>query len=85
MEKRAFGQTGLSVSVLGFGSMHLNDERSSDGDAGRLLNQVLDAGINLIDTARGYGLSEERIGRYIAHRRSEYLLSTKNWARLRSN
>ena len=77
MEKRAFGQTGLSVSVLGFGSMHLNDERSSDGDAGRLLNQVLDAGINLIDTARGYGLSEERIGRYLAHRRSEYLLSTK--------
>ena len=77
MHKRALGQTGLGVSVLGFGAMHLNDERTSEDDAGRLLNQVLDAGINLIDTARGYGLSEERIGRHIAHRRSEYVLSTK--------
>jgi aryl-alcohol dehydrogenase-like predicted oxidoreductase len=77
MEKRLFGQTGLSVSVLGFGAMHINDERISELEAGRLLNQVLDCGINLIDTARGYGLSEERIGRHIAHRRSEYLLSTK--------
>jgi aryl-alcohol dehydrogenase-like predicted oxidoreductase len=42
-----------------------------------LLNQVLDLGITLIDTARGYGLSEERIGRHIAHRRGEYVLSTK--------
>ncbi len=77
MKKRLFGQTGLSVSPLGFGAMHLNDERTSDAAAGALLNQVLDAGINLIDTARGYGLSEERIGRHIAHRRSEYVLSTK--------
>lgn len=77
MKTRAFGQTGLSVSVLGFGAMHLNDERTSEIDAGRLLNQVLDLGIHLIDTARGYGLSEERIGRHIVHRRSEYVLSTK--------
>lgn len=77
MKNNPLGNTGLSVSVLGFGAMHLNDERSSEDEAGRLLNQVLDAGINLIDTARGYGLSEERIGRHIAHRRSEYVLSTK--------
>lgn len=77
MKKRAFGQTGLWVTVLGFGAMHLNDERTSEDYAERLLNEVLDAGINLIDTARGYGLSEDRIGRHIAHRRSEYVLSTK--------
>ena len=77
MKKSALGQTGLWVSVLGFGAMHLNDKRTSEDDACRLLNQVLDAGINLIDTARGYGLSEERIGRHIAHRRGEYVLSTK--------
>jgi aryl-alcohol dehydrogenase-like predicted oxidoreductase len=77
MQKRAFGQTGIWVTVLGFGAMHLNDERTSEVEAGRLLNEVLDAGINLIDTARGYGLSEDRIGRHIAHRRSEYVLSTK--------
>ena len=77
MEKRALGATGLDVTTLGFGAMHLNDDRVSEDYAGRLLNEVLDAGINLIDTARGYGLSEERIGRHLAHRRSEYVLSTK--------
>lgn len=77
MKMRAFGNTGLQVSVLGFGAMHLNDERVSEDEAGRLLNAVLDLGVNLIDTARGYGLSEERIGRHIAHRRSDYVLSTK--------
>jgi aryl-alcohol dehydrogenase-like predicted oxidoreductase len=77
MQTRAFGQTGLRVTPLGFGAMHLNDGRVSEAEAGRLLNQVLDAGVNLIDTARGYGLSEERIGRHLAHRRQEFLLSTK--------
>ena len=62
METRPLGQTGLKVTALGFGAMHLNDQRVSEADAGRLLNQVLDLGVNLIDTARGYGLSEERIG-----------------------
>ena len=63
--------------MLGFGAMHLNDERVSEEEAGHLLNSVLDLGVNLIDTARGYGLSEERIGRHIAHRRNDYVLSTK--------
>jgi aryl-alcohol dehydrogenase-like predicted oxidoreductase len=57
--------------------MHLNDGHVSEIEAGRLLNAVLDAGVNLIDTARGYGLSEERIGRHLAHRRREFVLSTK--------
>ncbi len=42
-----------------------------------LLNGVLDAGINYIDTAPAYGLSEERIGTAISHRKSEFILSTK--------
>lgn len=77
MKKRALGDTDLQVSVLGFGAMHLNDDRVTEAQAGHLLNEVLDLGVNLIDTARGYGMSEERIGRHIAHRRSEYVLSTK--------
>ncbi len=71
------GRTGLKVSALGFGAMHLNDERTSEDEAGHLLNQVLGLGINLIDTARGYGLSEARIGRHLAHRRQDFVLSTK--------
>jgi aryl-alcohol dehydrogenase-like predicted oxidoreductase len=42
-----------------------------------ILNAVLDAGINYIDTSIDYGLSEERIGRYISRRRSEYYLASK--------
>lgn len=77
MIQNPLGHTGLKVSALGFGAMHINDERTSEAEAGALLNHVLDEGITLIDTARGYGLSEERIGRHIAHRRHEFVLSTK--------
>ena len=49
----------------------------SDSEADVFLNAVLDAGINFIDTAPDYGVSEERIGQFIASRRSEYILATK--------
>ena len=42
-----------------------------------MLNRVLDAGINLIDTAIDYGEAEAQIGRHIAHRRDDYFLATK--------
>jgi aryl-alcohol dehydrogenase-like predicted oxidoreductase len=42
-----------------------------------MLHGVLDAGINFIDTSIDYGRSEERIGKYIAHRRDEYFLASK--------
>lgn len=74
---RAFGDTGLRVSALGFGAGHIGSSDLSEAEAGRLLNGVVDLGINLIDTARGYGLSEERIGRHLAVRRDEVVLSTK--------
>jgi aryl-alcohol dehydrogenase-like predicted oxidoreductase len=77
MQQHAFGQTGLSVSVLGLGAGQVGDANQSEAEVGALLNTALDLGMTLVDTARGYGLSEERIGRHIAHRRSEYVLSTK--------
>jgi aryl-alcohol dehydrogenase-like predicted oxidoreductase len=49
----------------------------TDEQAERVLNAVLDAGINFIDTSIDYGRSEELIGRFIAHRRSEYFLASK--------
>jgi aryl-alcohol dehydrogenase-like predicted oxidoreductase len=48
-----------------------------DADAGKLLNQVLDAGINMIDTSPDYGRSEELIGEFISHRRGEFFLASK--------
>ena len=77
MKRNPLGSTGLEVSIVGFGAMHLNDDRVSEAEAGRLLNAVLDLGVNLVDTARGYGLSEERIGRHLSWRRRDFLLSTK--------
>lgn len=77
MTLHPLGHTGLQVSALGFGAMHINDERTTEAEAGALLNLVLDEGITLIDTARGYGLSEARIGRHLAHRRQHFVLSTK--------
>ena len=76
MTPSPFGQTGLLVTRVGFGAMHF-DGMDDEAEVGRLLNGVLDLGVNLIDTARGYGRSEERMGRHISHRRSEFVLSTK--------
>ena len=81
LPKRSLGRTGLLVTSLSYGARELrNDARGrpvSDEQADRVLNAVLDAGINLIDTSIDYGLSEERIGRFLSHRRSEYFLATK--------
>lgn len=77
MQTRALGQTGLRASVLGFGAIPVGDPELGEAAAGAMLNRVLDAGITLIDTARSYGLAEERIGRHLAHRRGEFVLSTK--------
>lgn len=63
--------------MLGFGAMQAGDPQLPEADVARLLNRALDLGITLIDTARSYGLSEERIGRHLAGRRDEFLLSTK--------
>ena len=83
MEKRPLGRTGYEATVLGFGAMEVRGPRIwggrelSDVQAQRILNAVLDAGINLIDTAWDYGRSEEYIGRFISNRRDEYFLATK--------
>ncbi len=59
------------------GSRIWNGRPVGDAQAERILNAVLDAGINLIDTAYDYGRSEEYIGRFIANRRGEYFLASK--------
>ena len=65
MQRRVFGRSGLEVPVLGFGAMQAGDPRLPEADAARLLNHALDLGLALIDSARSYGLSEERIGRHL--------------------
>lgn len=74
---RNFGTTGLKVTALGFGAGHIGGASMTEREVSVLLHAVVDAGVNLIDTARGYGLSEERIGRHLQHRRGEIVISTK--------
>ena len=78
---RALGRTGADVTILGYGAMELRGgprgPEIGDEDAGRLLNAVLDGGINLIDTSPDYGGSEELIGRCIGRRRDEFFLASK--------
>jgi aryl-alcohol dehydrogenase-like predicted oxidoreductase len=78
---RPLGRTQAEVTILGYGAMELRGAprgpEISDQDAGRLLNAVLDGGINLIDTSPDYGRSEELIGRYVGHRRDEFFLASK--------
>jgi aryl-alcohol dehydrogenase-like predicted oxidoreductase len=79
--RRTLGRTGLEVTTLGFGAMELRGGPTgpaiTDDDAARLLNTLLDEGVNFIDTSIDYGRSEEVIGATIAHRRDEYVLASK--------
>jgi aryl-alcohol dehydrogenase-like predicted oxidoreductase len=77
MEKRRLGKTDMDVSVLGFGGMEIGYQHISLSTAKRLLNEVLDSGINVVDTAECYSTSEELIGEAIAARRKEFYLFTK--------
>ena len=77
MITRDFGDTGLKVGALGFGAGQIGGAELTEDQAGTLLNRAVDLGITLIDTARGYGLSEERIGRHLSWRRGDFVLSSK--------
>ncbi len=77
MERRAFGSTGMQVSVLGFGGSEIGFEAAGQETTTRLLNAALDAGLNVIDTAECYIDSETLIGNAVAHRRDEFFLFTK--------
>lgn len=79
MEKRRLGRTGMEVTCIGFGALPM--QRCTMEEAGEVLHAALDSGINFIDTARAYSDSEEKIGRHISARRSEYYLATKSLQR----
>ncbi len=85
--RRSLGSTGFVISSIGFGAFKIGRNQKtkyptaydlpSDADVESLLHGLLELGVNYIDTAPAYGLSEERIGRVLGHRRSEYVLATK--------
>jgi aryl-alcohol dehydrogenase-like predicted oxidoreductase len=82
LPRNTLGRTGLHITQLGFGGAAIHgaltgSTRINDKQAEQLLNSVLDSGINFIDTAPDYGVSEDLIGNFISHRRDEFYLATK--------
>jgi len=85
--RSTLGNTGFELSPIGYGAFKIGRnenikyptgyELPTEGEACRILNGVLDLGVNYIDTAPAYGLSEVRIARCIAARKDEFVLSTK--------
>ncbi|MCP3902869.1 MAG: aldo/keto reductase [Planctomycetes bacterium] len=74
---RRFGRTDLRVSPLGFGGAPIGNLETEPAIVGRILNRLIDRGVNLIDTAHAYHASEEVIGAAIAGRRDEVVLVSK--------
>jgi aryl-alcohol dehydrogenase-like predicted oxidoreductase len=87
MSVRPLGRTGLDVSPIGFGAFKIGRNQNvkyptgyalpDDAAAEQILNAVLDLGVTYVDTAPAYGVSEERIGKFLSHRRREFVLSSK--------
>ncbi len=77
LERRKFGATDLTVTVLGFGGAEIGYQQVEQSTVDRLINSALDAGLNVIDTAECYAGSEEAIGKAVASRRKDYHLFTK--------
>ena len=79
MQSNILGRTDLRVSRLGFGTSEigLNLSVEDKKNISTIFSYALDNGINFIDTAASYGISEQIIGESISHRRSEFILASK--------
>lgn len=79
MEYRTLGKTGLRISRLGLGGIPI--QGSSAAGAKALIEALLHEGVNYIDTARGYTVSEEYLGYALGGVRDRFVLATKSMAR----
>jgi len=77
MRKTELGKTGLQVSPLGFGAAPVGYLGEDSKRTAEVLNTLLDAGMNLVDTAACYPNSEQLIGEAVRHRRDEFVLVSK--------
>ena len=79
MEYRVLGKTGLKISRLGFGGIPIQ-KIDAEGTK-KLMQSLVEHGINYIDTARGYTVSEEYLGYALEGIRDKFVLATKSMAR----
>ena len=79
MEYRVLGKTGLKISRLGFGGIPI--QRIDAEGTKMLMHRMMDEGINFIDTARGYTVSEEYLGYALEGIREHFIIATKSMSR----
>src|ERR1019366_2588711 len=77
MTTHPFGKTGFTVSSLGFGGAPIAYLEADENRVAQILNMMLDAGVNLIDTAASYPGSEKLIASTIGRRRDQFVLVSK--------
>lgn len=76
MKENCLGRTGLTVRMLGFGGIPI--QQISESDAIRVIRYSVKRGINYFDTARNYTVSEERIGKALVDLRDNVIIATKS-------
>ena len=82
MEYRVLGKTGLEISRLGFGGIPIQ-KINAEGTK-KLIDALINEGVNYIDTARGYTVSEEYLGYATEGVRDKFILATKSMARTKA-
>ena len=73
------GKTGLKAAVVSFGGIPI--QRSDAANTRAVVDKLEQYGMNYIDTARGYTVSEEYLGAALEGRREKFILATKSMAR----
>lgn len=76
---RVLGRTQAKVTILGLGTAPIGEAQIDRKEAEKIFGEVMDRGVNYIDTARGYGHAEEVLGNLIPSRRDKLFLVTKCW------
>ena len=79
MEYTTLGKTGLRISRMGFGGIPI--QRVDAKTTRTLMEKMADMGLNYIDTARGYTVSEAYLGEALEGMRDRFILATKSMAR----
>ena len=79
MQYVCLGKTGLNASTVSFGGIPI--QRGTAADTKAVVDKMEEVGINYIDTARGYTVSEEYLGAALEGRREKFILATKSMVR----
>jgi uncharacterized protein len=77
MPTRRLGRINFQAGILGLGAQHLGDYDVGQAVVDRVVGEALDNGLNYIDTAPPYNLSEERVGRALKGKRQRVFLVSK--------